>query len=357
MHVEREAKTISRRKQAHLECFRGSGVEAMEASTWFEHVHLVHDALPELALDEISLEVEFAGHRLAAPVFILGMTGGAKEATRINRDLAQVAESFGLGFGLGSGRAMLVDESLAETYCVRDVAPTAFVAWNLGGVQLINTPLSRIVWGMERIKADALCVHLNPAQELAQAEGDRDFRGVLSAITELVRELPWPVIVKETGAGISREVGHRLRDAGVRYLDLAGCGGTSWVGVELLRQGRKDDLGARDFWDWGVPTAAAVVELADSGVSLLASGGVRSGLDVARAVALGADLAGLAAPLLSAWFADGPQGCERVLSGILSKLRMVMLLTGSQDWAALRRCGRVLQGPLRAWCEQRTVRA
>ncbi len=350
------AETIEQRKRDHLEPFRHGGVEARRTTAWLEHVHLVHSALPELSMDQIDLATAFCGRRFDAPLFITGMTGGTAEAGRINRELAGVAQALGIGFGLGSGRAMLVDQGLVPTYQVRDAAPDVFLAWNLGGVQLQHTPVDRIRRALDSLAADAVCVHLNPAQELMQPEGDRDFTGVLAAIGRLVGELERPVIVKETGAGISRAVGLALRDVGVETVDVAGCGGTSWVGVEAVRHQRQQDPEALSLWDWGIPTAAAVADLAGSGLSLIASGGVRTGLDAARALALGADLAGLAAPVLRAWFEAGEAGAERLLRSILFGLRSAMLLTGSRDLAALRRAPRVVDGPLRDWLEQSAAR-
>ncbi len=343
------ADTIAQRKRDHLAPFRGGGVESRTTTSWLEHVHLIHSALPELSLDEVSLACTCCGRRFAAPLFISGMTGGTPEAGRINRDLARTAERLGIGFGLGSGRAMLVDRGLAETYRVRDEAPDVFLAWNLGGVQLRHTPLEQLQAALDSLGADAICIHLNPAQELMQPEGDRDFRGVLDAIGELVTRLERPLIVKETGAGISREVGLRLQRVGVRWIDVAGCGGTSWVGVEAIRHGLDADAESQALWDWGIPTAAAVAELAGSGLGLIASGGIRTGLDAARALALGADVAGMAAPVLQAWFEHGRDGAERFLVGLREGLRRSMLLCGCADLAALRRSPRVLTGPLRDW--------
>jgi len=346
------ADIIAQRKRDHLEPFRRGGVEARQVSSWLEHVHLIHSALPELSMEQIDLGARFCGRHFAAPLFITGMTGGTDEAGRINRELACVAQSLGIGFGLGSGRAMLVDPGLVQTYQVREAAPDVFLAWNLGGVQLRHTPIDDIRAALDTLAADALCVHLNPAQELMQPEGDRDFTGVLDAISALVTTLDRPVIVKETGAGISRRVGLALREVGVRHIDVAGCGGTSWVGVEVIRHQRQQDPEALALWDWGIPTAAAVADLADSGLSLIASGGVRTGLDAARALALGAELAGLAAPVLTAWFNEGAGGVERLLTSMLTGLRGAMLLTGCGDLAALRRAERVVTGPLRDWLDR-----
>jgi len=347
--MDYQAEQTQKRKRDHLEPFRRGDVSARQGTTWLECVSLIHSALPQLSVDDISVETEYAGHKFNAPLFITGMTGGTSEALEINRALARIAERMGIGFGLGSGRAMLENPDLTSTYQVRSQAPNIFLAWNLGGVQLKSTPLSKIKAALDEIEANSLCIHLNPAQEMMQLEGDRDFRGVLEAIEELVKFLNCPVIIKETGAGISRAVGQELKRVGVKYVDVAGQGGTSWVGVELQRQGREDDPELSAFWDWGIPTAASLCNLSDSGMELIASGGIRFGLDAARAVALGAKLVGVAAPVISAFFKDGERGSERVLCGILNGLKTTMLLTGCKSLEELRDSPKVISGPLLDW--------
>jgi isopentenyl-diphosphate Delta-isomerase len=324
-------------------------VPALQRTTWLECVLLEHMAVPELSAEQIDLSCELAGHRLQAPLFITGMTGGTPEAAAINRTLARVADRLGLGFGLGSQRAMLERPELATTYDVRDVAPNVFLAGNLGATQLRAAPIERVRQMLDRIQANALCVHLNAAQEMMQPEGDRDFRGLLEAIGRAVRTLGLPVIVKETGAGLGPRAAKALRHVGVRLLDVAGSGGTSWVGVEVRRSGLEHDPEALAYWDWGIPTAAAIAGLAGLDLTLLGSGGIRTGLDVARALALGAHAAGVAAPVIQAYFRDGEQGCERCLVGLREGLRTAMLLTGATNLAALRTVPRILLEPLRSW--------
>jgi isopentenyl-diphosphate delta-isomerase len=337
------------RKRDHLAPFRHGGVAARERTTLFECVHLLHDALPELDYGAVDTSVSFLGRTLRAPLFITGMTGGTQEAGRINRVLATAAERFGVAFGLGSCRAMLEDPSLAATYDVRAYAPNVFLAANLGGVQLARTPVKDIQALVERLGANALCVHLNPAQELMQKEGDRDFRGVLPALERLVPALPVPIIVKETGAGLSRAVADRLVKAGVRCIDLAGAGGTSWVGVELLRRELGDDPAYAAFWDWGIPTAAALTLARGVDAALIASGGIKTGLDVAKAIAMGATLVGLAAPVLQAYFKDGEGGVTRVLEGLQIGLVTAMLLCASRTLSDLSAAPHVVTGELLDW--------
>jgi isopentenyl-diphosphate delta-isomerase len=336
---------ISERKRSHLEICRGEQVEYTGKTTLFEDVELVHHALPELAVDEVDTGVVFLGKRLRAPLLITGMTGGTQEASAINRGLAEVAEERGIAFGLGSQRAMQRSPGLTYTFEVRAHAPTALVLANLGLVQA-GALATREIEGLVRmVGADAVCIHLNPAQELIQPDGDRDFRGGLATLARLVRELPHPVVVKETGCGLSREVGEKLWAAGVRTADVSGAGGTSWVRVEALRAtGPERELG-EVFAEWGIPTAAALLALDGLGLALVASGG----LDVAKAVALGARLAGVALPVLRAFEEGGKVAATRFIDRMIGGLRMAMVLTGSRDLEALGRSPRVIGPRLRGW--------
>jgi len=343
-----------RRKREHLALFKEGGVGPRRGSTWLQYVRLVHQALTEVDAERLDLSTELAGRTLQVPLMITGMTGGTAEARQINRGLAAVAQEMGVGFGLGSQRAMLERPQLAGTYAVRDVAPDIFVAGNLGMVQVARTPTDAIAEMLARVGADALCVHLNPGQELVQREGDRAFAGAAEALARLVQELPLPVIVKETGCGISREVAEQLVRLGVRTCDVAGAGGTSWIGAELMRSGDDDDPERAAFWDWGIPTAAALLELEATPLAVVASGGIRTGVDAARALALGATACGMAAPVIQAWFEGGREDVRALLEDIVAGVRMAMALTGSQTVAELRRAPRVLLGPLREWALQRT---
>ena len=344
---------ISRRKREHLAPFRGDGNPSGGSGTWLECVHLVHQALPGLHASEIDLSVSFLGKALRAPLFLTGTTGGTPVARSINRDLAQVAEELGIAFGLGSQRAMLEHPDLEETYRVRDVAPTVFLAGNLGGVQLAAIPTETVRTLLDRVGADALCIHLNPAQEMVQPGGDRDFRGVQEAIERTARNLAVPCIVKEVGCGLSREAALSLAASGIAALDAAGAGGTSWVAVELGRRGDGPDPDREAFRDWGIPTAAAIGEALEAGLPVIGSGGVRTGLDIARALALGATLAGIAAPAIQAWVRGGREAVRKRLERMLEGLRIAMTLVGARDLPALRSAPRVILPPLRTWLEDR----
>ncbi len=348
--------TISDRKADHLELCAEGDVGFRETSTLLGCVRLVHDALPDMKASDVDTSLTLLGKPLRAPILIAAMTGGTEQAERINRDLAGIAEERGYAFGLGSQRAMHVRPQTASTYRVRDVAPTALVLGNVGVVQARGMTTSEVRLLLDDAGADALCVHLNPAMELVQPGGDRDFSQGLATIERLVEGVGVPVVVKETGCGISRGVARRLRDVGVRHVDVSGAGGTSWVGVETLRAGAAGDEPSRRLgsalWDWGIPTAASVALLAGPGLrfeTLVATGGVATGLDAARAIALGAHATGFARPVLKALTAGGRAAAVDLLAGVEAELRAAMLLTGSRDLAALRRAPRVITGELVAW--------
>lgn len=343
------AETISDRKRSHLDVCEQAPVEYAGKTTLLEQVDLVHDALPELAVAEVDVAVDFLGKRLRAPLLITGMTGGTPEASDINRDLARVAEECGIAFGLGSQRAMQRRPELAYTFEVRAHAPTALVLANLGIVQASGQSSDAIAELVAAVGANALCLHLNPAQELIQAGGDRDFRGGLDAIARLVRDLPVPVVVKETGCGISRRVAARLAAAGVTTVDVSGAGGTSWVKVEAVRADADGRALGDVFADWGVPTAVAVLGARAAGLACIASGGIRSGLDVAKVLALGARLAGVALPVFRAYREGGLAAARTFVERLVTELRTAMVLTGSRNLDALGRVPTVLGPELRAW--------
>ncbi len=349
------AASLEQRKRAHLDLCARAEVEHPEKTTLLEEIDFVHNALPELALHEVSLSTEFLGKTLAAPFLISGMTGGAPETYAINRDLAIVAERRRIAFGLGSQRAMHQRRELAWTYQVRKFAPSTVILANIGITQAAETPTSALRELIEAVGADGLCVHLNPAQELIQPEGDRDFRHGYATIRRLADELDVPLIVKETGCGISPTIAQRLYDLGARYIDISGAGGTSWVRIESLRSaGAAATLGAQ-FASWGIPTGAALLALRGTAVPCIASGGLRNGLDAAKALALGAQLCGMALPVLRAYHTGGTAGAESFLVECESALRTVLLLTGSASLAELRKQPLFIGPRLNAWLEALTA--
>lgn len=324
-------------------------------STLLECIRLVHEALPELDHDTLDLSAEMLGRRLRAPLVITGMTGGAELAGELNRGLAQAAGRCGIGLGVGSQRVMLRHPEVAPDFAVRKYMPEGLLLGNIGAVQLREYSIRQIEELVERIEADGLCVHLNPGQELIQEGGDRDFRGLCDRIARLVDRLGERVIVKETGAGLGPRTLAALKRAGVSAVDIAGAGGTSWTKVEMhcAEEPQRQRLG-ESLADWGLPTAVGVIaarRILGEGEStrITASGGIRSGLDVARAIAAGADLAGMARPVLMAFRAGGVDAVEALMNQTADELRAAMLLTGSPNLGALRTAPRVYTGELRHW--------
>jgi len=342
---------VAARKNSHLDICIREDVEAAEKTTLFEQVELVHDALPDLALDDVDCRLRWLGKELAAPLVITGMTGGTAEAFAVNRDLAKVAEDARIAFGVGSQRAMQKRPDSAWTYRIREFAPTTVLLANIGLAQARTMSAADLQPLIEELAADALCLHLNVAQELIQPEGDRDFRQGTQAFRRLCRELPVPVIAKETGCGISRDVALRLRAAGVKHIDVSGAGGTSWVRIEALRAPAGGGLGDL-YRDWGIPTAASLLQVRGLGLQVIASGGVRNGLDAAKAVALGATLAGMALPVYQAYREGGLAAARAFVAQTIAGLRMAMLLTGARTLAALRRRPVVLGPALGRWQRQ-----
>jgi isopentenyl-diphosphate delta-isomerase len=342
---------IQRRKDDHLDLCATDEVAFKGTTTLLEKVQLVHQSLPDLSVDEIDTSVSLLGKTLRLPIVIASMTGGTERAAEVNRDLAALAEARGLGFGLGSQRAMQRQPDTAWTYQVREWAPNALVLGNVGVVQARDMESSTIARMVREIGADALCVHLNPAQEIVQPEGDRDFRNGFETFARLARELPVPIVGKETGCGLSAQTALKLKQAGVSVVDTSGAGGTSWVGVETLRavgdQARLGEL----LWDWGVPTAASVHACVRAGLTTIATGGIQNGLDVVRALALGATAAGLARPMLQAHVRGGRAEAERFIDQLEREIRAVMLLCGARNVDELRRVPRIVFSPLREWLE------
>ena len=332
---------IRSRKGDHLDIVLRPRLEARRLDAGFDAVRFEHAALPELDLDEVDLSTRFLGRALRAPILISSMTGGMDRAARINGRLAEAAEALGLALAVGSQRIAIegrgqggLDASL------RRLAPSVPILANIGGAQLLaGWGVTEARRAVDMIEADALIVHLNPLQEAVQPEGDRRWRGLLGAIEALARDLGRPIVAKEVGNGLSGRLARRLVDAGVAVIDVAGAGGTSWAAIEAERLG---DEGARQtallFADWGIPTARAIRDVRAScpEAVVIGSGGVRNGLDAAKAIRLGADIAGQAAAALP----GADQSTEAVIAHfaqVIAQLRIACFCTGSADLAALRR--------------------
>ena len=328
----------TRRKADHIRITLEEDVRSGQ-TTGLERYRFEHNALPELDLQSIDTSTVFLGKPLRSPILVSSMIGGTPEAQRLNLALAQAAQAAGAAMGLGSMRASLEDDSLAATFQVRSVAPDIFLLANLGAVQLNYevTPedCQRVV---ELVEADALILHLNPLQEAIQPEGNRNFSGLLAKIEQVCRALPVPVVAKEVGWGISAAVAKQLVGAGVGAIDVAGAGGTSWSQVEMHRQSnaRRAHM-ASAFHDWGLPTAETVLQVRQAlpSVPLIASGGLRSGVEIAKCLALGADLGGIASPLLKA-ASQSAEAAAEALHDIAQQIRICMFATGSPDLASLR---------------------
>lgn len=349
---------ISERKADHIDLCATGDVGFLAKTTLFEQVELVHDALPERSVDAIDMSTKLFGKRLRAPIFIAAMTGGTARAREINRELARIAEERGYGFGLGSQRAMLSGER-TDTYEVRDVAPTALLLGNIGGVQASKLGTDAIEELAGKVGADAMCVHLNPAMEIVQPGGDRDFSGVLGAIERLVRELSLPVIAKETGCGLGWSAAQRLAQAGVKHVDVSGAGGTSWVAVETARAKKEARSLGQALRDWGIPTAASVAivrAVRPRFRTIIATGGITGGIDVAKAIVLGADAAGMARPVLQALLDGGRERALAFLDQAEAELRAVMLLVGAGDIPALKAAPALVSGELQNWIEYASQR-
>lgn len=324
--MRKPTKTESRKKQ-HIDFVLDKGAQYVKTSG-FERIDFLHNALPELSMDSVDLSVKFLGTALKWPIIICATTGGYGPAEKINRDLASAAQRHGLAFGLGSQRAMVEDPGLARTYKVRDVAPDVPLLANIGAYQLKKYSTKKIESMVSAVDADALAIHLNPLQEALQPEGDKDFSGVLCAITKTCDQLSVPVIVKETGAGISQDVAIRLKEAGVKYLDVAGAGGTSWSRVEYLRS-----KGVPGFEEWGIPTAESIIQCRGI-LPLIASGGIRSGIDGAKAIVLGAELWGAAYPFI---VAQSEGKLDAKIEKYTKQMRIAAYLSGSRTIEELKR--------------------
>ena len=341
---------ISRRKAKHLQiCVEPERYPVESGSGRFNGVGFVHRALPELDAGAVDASLEFLGHRIALPILISCMTGGSEGSGPVNRALAEAAQAARIPVGTGSIRILFSQSELFDQFRLKALAPDVPVIANLGAVQLRELGRDRVIETVKRLEVQALALHLNAGQELFQPDGDRDFRGLKEAIAGLCEVSPMPIIVKETGFGISPADVDSLLDLGVSYVDLAAAGGTNWVLVESYRIPEEEAAVAREFEGWGLPTALLLLALSKRrsgarrsaggdppGSRIIASGGLRSGLDIAKAVALGADLGALALPFARAAHAGGAEGALRLVRSLELSLKAAMTMTGSADLSALR---------------------
>ncbi len=350
------AEETRKRKADHIKICLEQKAQARKATTGFGDVQLVHKALPEVDRKKIDLSTTVFGHKFGAPIIVGAMTGGTEEATKINATIAETVEKLGLGMGVGSQRAALEDKTLAKTFAIaRKKAPNAFLIANIGGVQLVHGyGAKEAKKAMDMIEADALAIHLNALQEAVQPEGQANFAGVIAKIAELAARLDKTVIVKETGAGIAAEEAKKLEAAGVEAIDVGGCGGTSFAAVEFCRSEKAENRRqAEAFWDWGIPTAISLIETAQTvKIPVIASGGLRTGTDVAKALALDASLCSLAQPILEAAMKSAEE-TESVLTCLVEELRNAMFLVGAKKVEDLTKVPVVITGNVAKWLTNR----
>ena len=339
----------SERKLEHLLICNQRDVEYRGKSTGFENIELIHRALPEVDKEGIDVSIDFFGKKLDIPLIISAITGGHPAATKINRELAKAADELNIGMGVGSQRAAVENKELINTYSVvRENAPSAFIIGNIGAPQI---EYAESAAGM--IEADALAIHLNTLQEAIQPEGDIDARGYAESIEKIADIIDMPIIAKETGAGISKSDAVTLEKAGVNAIDVAGSGGTSWAAVETYRA--DEDYIGNLYWDWGIPTAVSTVEVCESvNIPVISSGGIRSGLDAAKALALGAECVGIALPLLKEAY-TGYEAVVKKVEEFKESLKIAMFLVGANNVKELRNCDLLIHGKTREWLTERGI--
>ncbi|MEM0278502.1 MAG: type 2 isopentenyl-diphosphate Delta-isomerase [Metallosphaera sp.] len=351
--------SLINRKLEHVEICLYEDVQG-KVSTLLEDVVLIHQALPGLSLRDVNTKTRFLGKDLSFPLMVTGMTGGHDELGKVNATIAQVVEEMGLAMGVGSQRVAIERPETAESFRItRKMAPTAPLVANLGLPQVTKGyGTKQFLDAIQMIEADAIAVHLNPAQELFQPEGEPEYPlSALDKLKDISNDLNVPVIIKESGTGISMETARLLDQYGFQLIDVSGQGGTSWIAVEMVRNRRKGNWKVRSselFAGWGIPTAASIVEsryVIPKGY-LIASGGIRTGLDIAKALSLGANLAGMANPVLQ-HAVKGKEQLKSFFEEVSFQLKAAMLLSGSKNVDSLRKAPIVIWGRLREWMESR----
>ena len=350
-------KQTENRKAEHINICLDRKAQARKATPGFEDIQFIHQALPEVDKTEIEMSTTVFGHKFSAPLIIGAMTGGTTEATQINAAIAEAVENMHLGMGVGSQRAAIENPKFAETFSIaRKKAPTAFLIANIGGIQLVHgCGVKEVKQAIEMIDADAVAVHLNALHEAVQPEGQTRFNGVLDKICEIVGEIDKPVVVKETGAGISAETAKKLEKAGVKAIDVGGAGGTSFAAVEYFRSKASSlqHFLADVFWDWGIPTVASLVETVQTvKIPVIASGGVRSGIDVAKSLALNACLGSVCQPALET-ATKGAKATEQLILHLIEEMRNVMFLVGAEKIEDLKEIPVVVSGKTAEWLKTR----
>jgi len=328
-------KKILNRKKEHLDIASNYSVNFQETTTGFENFHFVHNALPEINLEDVDISTKFLGYDLKSPMIICSMSGGEEKSERLNKELATAANRSGIALALGSLRpALQHPESLKSYHVARQYAPDIPLLANLGATQLVTEYKTKhISKVLQQIEVDAISIHLNPLQEALQPEGEPYYNGVSRAIEILRETLPYPVIIKEVGFGLSLDVIKRLQKIGIQWVDIAGAGGTSWSRIEHFRTEQKDQRAiAAQFFEWGIPTVESILAASKiPQLHIIASGGIDSGLKFAKAIALGAELAGAAMPFLQARKSGGIDEICELIKIYSETLRISMFCTGCRN--------------------------
>jgi isopentenyl-diphosphate delta-isomerase len=355
--------TIHNRKNDHLNLSLDKDVES-KTTTMLECVNLIHNSLPEMDISDVDMSCEFLGKKINAPIIIGALTGGTSQGKKINELLASAAQIHNLPMMVGSQRIALENPNTIRSFSiVRENAPDVPLIANIGIPQLVKfhnfESVEKII---KMIDADALAVHLNPLQEVIQPEGQPFFGQALKTLSKIIDYLEIPVIIKETGSGISKEVAKALINIGVKYIDVSGAGGISWAGIEYYRSkqnGSKNTNLGEIFWDWGIPTAASICEVksistTNSNLFIIGSGGLRTGLDIAKSISIGADFVSLAGPFLRRC-EDGTKSLDLFINRLFQELKTAMFLTGTKNIEDLKHCPKVITSPLKNWLESRKI--
>ncbi|TXT67418.1 MAG: Isopentenyl-diphosphate delta-isomerase [Promethearchaeota archaeon] len=362
--MEIEKIPITNRKDEHILLVSQEKVESTE-TTWLEHIRFVHNTMPELDLDAVKFSGKFLGRNISAPIIIGAMTGGTPLTKRINVSLAKAAQKYKIPMMVGSQRVILKrPETKSSFSAVRECAPDVPIVGNIGIAQIATSEnFDYIHEIIDNIEADAVAIHFNVIQEVIQPEGDKNFAGVLQNIAKLKDQIDIPIIIKETGCGISKNTARQLFDIGIEHIDVSGVGGTSWIAVEYYRAKKYGEVSKKElgklFWDWGIPTAATILEVQSAvtrpeSTKIIGSGGIRSGIDVAKAIRLGANFAALARPFLIVAL-EGESSIETFIEQTIKELQITMLLTGSKTIEELKKAPVVIGSSLKEWIEKRKI--
>jgi len=350
---------IMSRKTEHVEICLFEEVEGF-SETYLEYVKLIHQAIPGFNFEDVKTNVKIFGKELQAPFIVTGMTGGNEFVGKINATIAKVVEEFGLGMGVGSQRVAIEHKEVRSTFeVVRKNAPNSLIIANLGAPQIAKGYGYRELRdAIDMINADAIAIHFNIAQELFQPEGEPEYSlSLLEKLRDISKDLGIPVIIKETGCGISMESAVLFRKYGFKNFDVSGQGGTSWIAVERIRGMRRKNWKAESaklFQDWGIPTAASIIEVryAVPDATIIGSGGIRNGLDVVKAIVIGSDIAGMALPVLKR-AVEGEESLRKFFRNVIFEIKSTMMLIGAKNVSELREKPIVIHGKLREWIESR----